>query len=240
MLIIGVCDDNHSDRNQICNKIGSYLQNQEIDGKVFVYDSPEKLNTAIESKRLTFDIIFLDIIMGDMDGMTCARLIRQQDKQVNIVFLTSSTDYVYEGYEVNATAYLLKPINGQKLIAVFEKIIGQIEEVEKESISIISGGVIKRILIKNILYLESQKNIVEIVLAKTGEKLPVYTTLDEFEQLHQSKMWIRNHKSYIVNFLYIEQYASDQFILRDGTIIPISRIYKNKARESFFTLLQNQ
>lgn len=240
MLIIAVCDDNHSDRTQICNRLETYLQNQHINGKVFAYDSAEKLNSAIESKKLSFDIIFLDIVMEYMDGMTCARYIRQQDKLVNIVFLTSSTDYAYEGYEVNATAYLLKPINAQKLIAVLDKTIAQIEDVAKESIFITKGAVTRRILIKDILYMESQKNRVEIILAQTGERLAVYITLDEFERLHQSKMWIRHHKSYIVNFLYIKQYASDKFVLRDGTIIPISRIYKDKVKECFFTLLHNQ
>ena len=57
MLIIAVCDDNNIDRTQICNGIETYLQNQHINGKVFVYDSAEKLNTVIESNRLRFDII---------------------------------------------------------------------------------------------------------------------------------------------------------------------------------------
>jgi len=240
ILSIAVCDDNHLDKTKICHTIETYLQHKGINGKVFAYDSAEKLSSAIESKRLSFDIIFLDIIMGDMDGMSCARLIRQQDKLVKIVFLTSSTDYVYEGYEVNATAYLIKPINPEQCITVLDKTITQIEDVTKESISITSGGVIQRILMKNILYLESQKNKVEIVLAPTGQRLAVYTTLDAFEQGHQSKMWIRTHKSYLVNYLYIEQYSSDQFVLRDGTVIPISRIYKNTVREYFFTLLHNQ
>jgi len=239
MLIIGVCDDHHVDRNQICNTIETYLQDQCINGTVFMYDSAEKLNSVIESKRLSFDIIFLDIVLGDMDGMTCARWIRQQDKLVNIVFLTSSTDYVYEGYEVNAAAYLLKPINGQQLIAVLDKTIAKLEDMGKESISITCGGVLKRILIKDILYLESQKNRVEIVLAQTSERLVMYITLDDFEQLHQSKMWIRHHKSYIANYMYIEQYAKDKFVLRNGTSIPISRVYKDKVRECFFALLHN-
>ena len=240
MLMIAVCDDDPSDNSKICNMIESYLQNKQINGKIVAYDNAEKLNFAIESKKINFDIIFLDIIMGDMDGMTCARMIRRQDKLVNIVFLTSFTDYVYEGYEVNAVAYLLKPLHGQKVIAVLENIIAQIDELGKESIAISSGGVIRRILIKDILYLESQKNIVEIILAQTGERLTMYTTLDEFEQLYQSKMWIRHHKSFIANYMYIEQYTSDKFVLRGGNVIPISRTYKNKAKECFFTLLHNQ
>jgi len=239
MLIIAVCDDNHTDKTHMCNAVETYLQTQCIDGKVFGFDSAEKLNSVLEGKRLKFDIVFLDIIMGDMDGMTCAKLIRKQDKQVKIIFLTSSTDYVYEGYEVNATAYLVKPITTNKLTAVLDKTCGQIEDVTKERIAFTSGGVTQRILIKDILYLESQKNKVIVVLAQ-GERLAVYTTLDSLEQPQQSQLLIRSHKSYIVNFLYIEQYASDKFVLRDGTVIPISRIYKDKARECFFNLLHNQ
>lgn len=214
------------------------MQNRGVTGKVLGYDSAEKLNSVLESKRLKFDIVFLDIIMSDMDGMTCARLIRQQDKLVRIVFLTSSTDYVYEGYEVNATAYLVKPINADKLTVVLDKTCDQIEEAAKESIAITSGGATQRILLKDILYLESEKNKVMIILA-TGKRLAIYTTLDSFEQSHLSKMWIRSHKSYLVNFLYIEQYAGDKFVLRDGTVIPISRVYKDKARADFFTLLHS-
>ncbi len=212
------------------------MQDRGIAGKVFGYDSAEKVNSVLESKKLKFDIVFLDIIMRDMDGMTCARLIRRQDKLARIIFLTSSTDYVYEGYEVNATAYLVKPINADKLAGVLDKTCDQIEDAAKESIAITSGGATQRILLTDIVYLESEKNRVMIILAN-GKRVAVYTTLDAFEQSYQSKMWIRSHKSYLVNFLYLEQYAGDKFVLRDGTVIPISRMYKDKAREVFFTLL---
>jgi len=239
MLLIAVCDDNNTDRNEICTTIETYLHNERISGKVFAYDSAEKLNLAIESKKFRFDIIFLDIIMGGMDGMTYAHLIRKQDKLVKIIFSTNSTEYVYEGYEVNATGYLIKPMNPNKILENFKKAVAQIADIAKDSISITSGGVTQRILINEICYLESRKNQVEIVFGETGQRLAIYTKLDDFEQLHQSKMWIRSHKSYIVNFLHIEQYTSDQFVLRGGAVIPISRTYKNKARECFYTLLHN-
>ncbi len=239
IFVIAVCDDDGADRTDICKALETYLQTRGVDGKVFGYDSAEKLYSALESKKLKFDIILLDILMGDMDGMTCARLIRRQDKLARIVFLTSSPDYVYDGYEVNATAYLLKPLGADKLAAVLDKTIAQAEDVARESIAITSGGAIQRIPIKDILYVESMKNKVIIALVQ-GERLNVYTSLDGFEQAHRSPMWIRAHKSYVVNFLYIEQYASDRFVLRDGTVIPISRVYKDKARECFFTLLHNQ
>lgn len=243
MLIIAVCEDNNAERNEICATLESFLKSQQINGTVFAYDSAEKFISAIESKRLRFDIVFMDIIMGDMgdmDGMTCARLIRQWDKLVKIVFLTSSTEYVYEGYEVNASGYLVKPLSTAKVTACLQKTIDELQRLAKETIAVTSGGVKRRIPIDDILYLESRRNQVEVVLAAPAERLVVYTKLDEFAQSHPSKMWLRPHQSFVVNFLYIEEYASDSFVLRDGTVIPISRTYKNTTRASFYNLLHNK
>lgn len=237
MLLIAVCDDDDAYRTQICATIEIHLRNQHVRGKILDYDNAEKLISVLESKSPYFDIIFLDIVMGDMNGMTCAKLIRQQDKLAKIVFLTNVTDYVYEGYEVNASGYLVKPINEQKIIAFVDKMIAQLDAAAKEIIAITNGGVTKRLPQRNILYLESKKNKVEIILAPEDEKIAIYTTLDSFEQLHSSSMWIRPHKSFLVNFQHIEQYTGDKFVLSNGTVIPISRAYKAKAREHFFALL---
>ncbi len=239
MLIIAICDDNAADRRKLHETIKNYLGQQGIKAKFFAYDNPDKLNSVIESNMMRFDIIFLDIIMDEMNGITCARIIRKQDKLVNIIFLTSSTDYVYEGYEVNATGYLVKPIKIDQLARVMERAIAQIENVEKASICITCRGVTQRIPTSNILYLESENNKVNIVLAKTEEKISVYTKLDEFEQILLSNLFIRSHKSFLVNFLYIEKYEIDRFELNNGTVIPISRKNKDKVKESFYTHLNS-
>ncbi len=240
MLIIAICDDNAADRIRLHEVIESYLRKQGVNANIFVYDNPDKLNLVIESKAICFDIIFLDIIMHDMDGMTCARIIRKQNKLVNIIFLTSSTDYVYEGYEVNATGYLVKPIQIDQLAKVMERAIAQIETVDKASICITYRGATQRIPTKDILYLESENNKVNIVLAKTAEKITVYAKLDEFEQMQPLNTFIRSHKSYLVNFLYIEKYETDKFILTAEIVIPISRTNRDKVKEAFYTLLDNQ
>lgn len=239
MLIIAICDDNAADRRKLHETIKNYLGQQGIKAKFFAYDNPDKLNSVIESNMMRFDIIFLDIIMGDMNGMTCARIIRQHDKLVNIIFLTNSTDYVYEGYEVNATGYLVKPIDIRQFAKIIGRAIEQIKNVNKASIYITCRGVTQRIPTNDILYLESENNKVNIVLAKTEEKVSVYTKLDEFDEILLSNSFIRSHKSFLVNFLYIEKYENDRFELNDGTVIPISRKNKDKVKESFYTLLNS-
>jgi two-component system, LytTR family, response regulator LytT len=240
MLLIAVCDDEASERAKLYEAIVAYLKERNIEGKVVVYDSAESIIAAIAYKRIRFDIIFMDIIMGRLDGMACARLIRSQDTQVALLFLTSSTDFLYEGYEVDATAYLIKPVCTTKLAAALSKTLAKIDSIITASIAITSGGITRRLMIKDIRYAESQKNRIEIATVKNSERVILYTTLDRFELLYPSAMWIRSHKSFVVNFLHIAQYSIDKFILTDGTAVPISRVYKDKARAEFFQLLHAQ
>ena len=80
MLFIAICDDNAADRTKLHETIENYLGKQDIEAKLCTYDNPDKLISAIESTTMCFDIIFLDIIMDDMNGMTCAKIIRQRDR----------------------------------------------------------------------------------------------------------------------------------------------------------------
>ena len=79
MLLIAICDDNEDDRQSLYHTLENLLNTKGIQARLFPFDNPDKLNTVIENNSFRFDIIFLDIIMGDMNGMECARIIRQQD-----------------------------------------------------------------------------------------------------------------------------------------------------------------
>ena len=69
-----------------------------------------------------FDLIFLDIDLGGMDGMALARKIRETDSEVPILFLTNHKEYVFEGYEVQAFRYLLKPVTEDTLFPLLEEL----------------------------------------------------------------------------------------------------------------------
>lgn len=71
-----------------------------------------------------FDLIFLDIDLGGMDGMALARKIRETDSEVPILFLTNHKEYVFEGYEVQAFRYLLKPVTEDTLFPLLEEPAG--------------------------------------------------------------------------------------------------------------------
>lgn len=87
-------------------------------------------------KQNIFDIIFLDVWMNDMNGMELAREIRKFDQNVQIVFLTGNQEYVFEGYEIGAVRYLVKPIDESKLTQALDACMEKIREHAEDYLTI--------------------------------------------------------------------------------------------------------
>ena len=99
--------------------------------------------------RKDYDILLLDIEMGDMDGVAMAKKLRKQDDNVQIVFITGYSDYIAEGYEVAALHYLMKPVKKEKLLSVLDRAVEKLSKNEK-MINMELGGELVRIPIYQI------------------------------------------------------------------------------------------
>lgn len=79
---------------------------------------------CVENKE--YDVLLLYIEMGNMDGVTLARQIRKSNKNVQIVFITGYSDYIAEGYDVEALHYLMKPLKDEKLFDVLDRAVNKL------------------------------------------------------------------------------------------------------------------
>lgn len=112
---IAVCDDSDADRQYIADLVNLWAKNREHTVQIFPFKSAESfLFQYTEDKE--YDILLLDIEMGEMDGVTMAKRLRQEDDAVQIIFITGYSDYISEGYEVDALHYLMKPVKEAKLM----------------------------------------------------------------------------------------------------------------------------
>ncbi len=109
MLRIGICDDIDVHRAILGQFVSDYFNEKKIPFEVFSFNSGEKLLHYYENNSL--ELIFLDIIMGNADGMTVSKQIRQSDTRVTIIFCTTHADFALESYDVYAYGYMLKPFN---------------------------------------------------------------------------------------------------------------------------------
>ena len=107
---IAYCEDEPAQRSRMEMLLRTFAERKRLpltveafsDSAAFLFQYPGSY---------PFDLIFLDIDLGGMDGMALARKIRETDSEVPILFLTNHKEYVFEGYEVQAFRYLLKPVS---------------------------------------------------------------------------------------------------------------------------------
>lgn len=132
------------------------------------FDSAESFLFQWE-ENTDFDILFVDIQMKEINGIEMARRIRQQDSDIVIIFTTGLSDYMEEGYEVEALQYLIKPVNEEKLRKCLNRVL-QKKKVEQFVVVNTKDGV-RKLNADNIVYLEARgHNTLMELIAKEGEK----------------------------------------------------------------------
>ena len=149
MISIAICDDSVNMLTSLDEGIKDYASRNEKEIRTFLYhDGPDLLNEYTGK----FDLIFLDIKMLKMNGVDVAKKIREKDSKVMIIFLTSLMQYALEGYKVNATNYIIKPISSKRLEMELDRCMKVISQKEEPYICFHNDNGNYRILLKEIIY----------------------------------------------------------------------------------------
>ena len=174
MIKIAICEDDLFYIEKEKKLIESYLNEHEIRSEIIAFTSSEEL---IKTYANSFDIIFLDIEFSGMSGIDAAKWLRDKGTKSHIIFITAYTEYLPEGYKVEAHRYLLK--NDEKFEESFnecmESVIAKIQ-MEETKISIdVKGGELT-VVPSKILYAESNVHRITLyVLEQSGAMREYYT-----------------------------------------------------------------
>jgi len=180
------------------------------------------------------DLLFLDIHMPDLDGMSLAAMVPQQTR---IIFTTAFKEYAFESYGVNALDFLLKPINYARFLAAAEKAKKWFElttsakedsemEARRDTIFIRVDGELKQISIDKILYISGLKNYVMFYLEDEKKPLVTHLTMKAVEDILPAKDFMRVHRSYIVCLSKIRSIDRNNTIQIGGEFIHVSEGYQ--------------
>ena len=131
MLKIAICDDEKKLRRDLRNLLAVQMELTGMDYAIQEFDCGESLLAACDAAE-QIDILFLDIEMPGSDGMTTAKLLRQSGCKMIIIFVTAYPDFVFQGYEVHAFHYILKPYEEAKIREVLSKAIQEISGQETQ------------------------------------------------------------------------------------------------------------
>lgn len=213
-LNIWICDDEKAITNAIASKIKLRYPNAQI--KQF-QNGLELLNQVG-----SFDVLFLDIEMPDIKGITVAEKLRARQQLNPIIFVTAFEQYVFQAFDVQAFHYLLKPFDTKKLYEVLHTALENrsSQTIDSPYLVIKSGFDLNKVFYHEIYYIEV-----------FGRKLTVhkenssYTFIGRLKQYEENlgNSFFRINRSYLVNLDYITSYTKQQIILDNGTILTLSQ-----------------
>lgn len=226
MIHIAICEDKDEDLAHI----RGLLCQIKILCDLTEYTSAESLLFDIETNQKRFDIYFLDIYLPGQNGVDAARHIRAADENAVLIFLTGSEEFYREAFSLYALNYLIKPVSLDDLTHVLQKALSQIAAPE-EMLQISFRGQNTILRQADIKYISSSNHVLCFHM-KDGQEHTSYGRLDEPETQLASEMFVRCHKSFIVNLLYVNRLAREGFYI-DDTLIPISRTHAANAKESY-------
>ena len=187
----------------------------------------------IEEFNDEFDLVFMDIVMPHMDGMAAARELRKRTKNVCLIFLTIMAEYAIRGYEVNAFDFMLKPLNYELFSVKMDRIMD--DALKKEVISVQIPGGIRKIELREIRYIESEKHYLYYHLK--NETVRVRDTMRNVEDYFERNGFAGVNHSVLVNLSFVDAVNGNEVTVGER-IFTVSRNYKTLFREKLTDIVQ--
>jgi DNA-binding LytR/AlgR family response regulator len=177
-------------------------------------------------RQHTTDLIFLDIHLPKLKGMAFLKTLIDPPA---VIITTAYHQYAVEGFDLNVTDYLLKPIEFERFLIAVNKVrtvqAGKLLPDETKDHLFLNVQKKKvRILFADIIYIESQREYIKIVTTKR-EYLSKMST-NEIEELLPQHLFKRIHRSFIVSVNKIESYTAEEVEV-NGVMIPVGRDYRD-------------
>lgn len=172
----------------------------------------------------TTDLIFLDIHLPKLKGMAFLKTLADPPA---VIITTAYHEYAVEGFELNVTDYLLKPIEFERFLVAVNKVRNTQNEKQADEKDFIFLNIQKKkvkILFSEIEYIESQREYIRIVTTRKEFLSKIGT--QEIEEMLPAHLFKRVHRSFIIAVSKIDSYTSDSVEV-NGVSIPIGRGYKD-------------
>ncbi|MEF9976684.1 MAG: LytTR family DNA-binding domain-containing protein [Oscillospiraceae bacterium] len=239
MFNICLCDDNEQALKQYADIISKIGASEKIALQICTYSSGEQLLFEADDVLCNFDIVYLDMLMGKLDGIETARALRNIGFAGQIIFLTSSKDHALEAFDVMPLHYIIKQdTTDDKFCQVFLKAIALTKNHQTQSFVFETQGKVNRVPLEDILYFEVR--IRQVFLYTATEHVSFYSQIAVVEKQLEKKYFVRCHRSFVVNLKHIRSISNCDIELTNGHVLPIGSKYLKDLRHSFSEYLESK
>ena len=212
---IAICDDESVSADRLASMVEKQMALLGFSAKTDVFLSAKELLAS----SVTYELLLLDCKLDAGTGIDVARALRERGSQAAIVFVTAYDEYVFEGYEVNAYRYLLKPVDPMVLRKTLSDFVSHYER--EKYLDFVSGKRVVRLNLNEIMYIESSEkhSIVRHINGSYDTAVPIA----ELQARIGSYAFFRTHRRFIVNMKYIMEVDKNIIRLTNDERIEISR-----------------
>lgn len=233
MVRIAIVDDEKQIRAKIFRLISKYFVENLLEYEIKSFSDGKEL---IESD-LSFDIIFLDIEMENIDGIQTAQYIRKSDMNVPIVYVTGYVDYWRRAYKVHAFDFISKPASQEQINSVLNDFLSTVYKKNKAKISLNTEDGMLFVNLDEIRYffIEEKKKI--RLNMDTGKNIIVKENIGDLYERLNKDLFYMPHRSCIVNLKHVSNVTKDRLIILDNNdFLPLSQ----RKKVELMKLLSNQ
>ena len=238
MLHITICDDEQAQLSLLQALLTEWSKVRKYETEINLCQNADQFLFHQEEKRKT-DILLLDIDMPGIDGLSLARRLRAEGERVQIIFVTGLSDYVLEGYDVDAVSYLIKPVVKERLFCCLDKAKERCGTPDPVLLLETPGGT-ARVKLMDICYLESAAHDTQVHYTHSSHDIGITFTgtnpaisdsircktgIHELEKRLQAQCnaFFKIHRSYLVNLAYVNKIARREVLLDTGESLPVAR-----------------
>lgn len=232
MLRFILCDDDQKQLELLQSYSLQWGKGHGLELELITFSSAQALLSEYAPRNE--DIVILDIIMPDMNGLELARRLRNANSEFSLIFLTSSKDFALSAYEVHPYGYVIKPAAYED----FGKLLDSLYQKLCQYIVVKSGNDMCSISIDELAWVEAVNRQVVFNLAN-GKKLEARDTFNNIAlKLCVYPCFFKPHRSYIVNFKYVEHFNTKEISMRGSELcIPLARGLDKEFKDKYFSFM---
>lgn len=239
MINIYLCDDEPQVVSKYKYLIKRYALSRSLDINIETFERGEELLFHLEDHISTPDIIFMDIFMDELNGIETSKRIRELGINAFIIFLTTTSDFVFEAFDVRSFNYLVKQDTDEaRFREVLGNVINQVEKHAPDFFDCSFGSESRRIPFKNITHFEIYRRVMRVHY-NNDEYFDFYETMDNLAEQLEEKAFVRVHRSFLVNLRHIVLFKNQLIRLSSGVELPLGKAYQVQVKESFNEFVSN-
>lgn len=233
---IAIVEDLEMDCEWLTGRLEQYMSSRHLNYQLYTYKQAEDFVAALDT--ITFQIVFMDMYLADMTGMEAAVLLRQKDRDCKLIILTISDEFLYQGYQVNACHYLLKPASDRDFSEAMERCMLK-PAYEVPYLDILLDGMPLQLNTETILYLQVQKR--NVMIQTIGQSLLVPGPFHSLSDvLSADSRFLLILRGLLINMDHVTNVSDELITMKNGDALPYNIRNRKQIQQAYRNYIFNK